>query len=55
LAEGVQVDLVVDAAVGWARVRGGLVAHAAFDGARAGAAGSVGVELGDQVAGEVIK
>jgi hypothetical protein len=49
------VDLVVDAPVGWARVRGGLVAHAAFDGARAGAAWSVGVEAGGQVADEVIK
>jgi hypothetical protein len=49
------VDLVVDAAVGWAWVRGGLVAHAALDGAWTGAAGSAGVELGDQVVGEVIK
>jgi hypothetical protein len=55
LVEGVEVDLVSDVAVGWAWVRGGLVAHAAFDGAWAGAAGSVGVELGDQVLGEVIK
>jgi hypothetical protein len=55
LAEEVEVDLVVDAAVGWAWVRGGLVAHAAFDGAWAGAVGSVGVEPCGQVAGEVIK
>jgi hypothetical protein len=54
-AKAVEVDLVVDAPVGWARVGGGVVAHAAFDGARAGPAGSVGVEPVDQVAGEVIK
>jgi hypothetical protein len=55
LLKGVEVDLVVDASVGWARVRGGVVAHAAFDGAGAGAAGSVGVEAGGQVVDEVIK